>query len=83
MGQTGFCKNVWFAAVFCEILRFPAVFCENLRPQNAVIPRKTPNQQKSANFAHLSLLVKFSLSLLIPPDIKVEVYFWEIHSKTI
>ena len=29
-------------------LRFPAVFCENLRLQNAVIPRKSENQQKSA-----------------------------------
>ena len=47
MGQTGFCEN----------LRFPAVFCKNLRPRNAVIPKKSENQRKTANLAHLSLLV--------------------------
>ena len=51
MGQTGFCKNLRFSAVFCENLRFPAVFCENLRLQNAVIPRKSENQQKSAKIS--------------------------------
>ena len=61
-GQTkwrsaGFCKNLRFPAVFCENLRFPAVFCENLRPRNAVIPRKSENLRKTANLAHLSLLV--------------------------
>ena len=59
-----FCENLRFRAVFCENLRFPAVFCESLRPRNAVIPRKSENLQKSAkisektaNLAHLSLLV--------------------------
>ena len=51
MGQTGCCENLLFPAVFCENLRFPAVFCKNLRPRNAVIPRKTENQQKSAKIS--------------------------------
>ena len=47
-----------------ENLLFPAVFCENLRPRNAVISQEKrksakicENQRKTANFAHLSLLV--------------------------
>ena len=69
MGQTGFCKNLRFSAVFCENLRFPAVFCENLRLQNAVIPRKSENQQKSAKISEFRAFVPFSLSLLVPPEI--------------
>ena len=75
MGQTGFCKNLRFSAVFCENLRFPAVFCENLRLQNAVIPRKSENQQKSAKIsetAKISAFVPFSLSLLVPPNQRAE-----------
>ena len=45
MGQTGFCKILRFPAVFCENLRFS---CENLCLLNAVIHRKSENQQKSA-----------------------------------
>ena len=52
MGQTGFCEN----------LRFPAVFGENLRLPNAVIPRKSENLWKTANLAPF---VPCSLSLLI------------------
>ena len=51
MGQRSFCEYLRFPAVFCENLRFPAVFCENLRPRNAVIPRKSENQQKSAKIS--------------------------------
>ena len=75
MGQTGFCKNLRFSAVFCENLRFPAVFCENLRLRNAVIPRKSENQQKSAKIcektANSAPFVPFSLSLLIPPELSL------------
>ena len=39
------------SAAFCENLQFPAVFCENLRFLNAVVPRKSENQRKSANLA--------------------------------
>ena len=53
-GTKGFLQK---SAVSCGFLRFPAVFCENLRLRNAVIPRKSENLQKSANLAHLSLLV--------------------------
>ena len=72
MGQRGFCKNLRFPAVFCENLRFPAVFCENLRPRNAVIPRKSENQQKSAKISEnceSCAFVPFSLSLLFLPDV--------------
>ena len=75
MGQTGFCEDLRFPAGFCENLRFPAVLCENLRLRNAVIPRTSENQRKSAKIweklrktAKLAPFVPFSLSLLIPPD---------------
>ena len=71
MGQTGFCEN----------LRFPAVFCENLRLRNAVLPRKSENQQQSAKIckktANLAPLVPFSLSLLILLEKSdLEFRFW-------
>ena len=52
--------------VFCENLRFPAVFCENLRFRNAVIPRKSENQQKSAKICE-TLRIWLRLSLLVCP----------------
>ena len=78
MGQTGFCENLWFAAVFCENLgfaavfcenlRFPAVFCESLRLENTAIPRKSENQQRSATICEFQPFVAFSWSLLVPPE---------------
>ena len=62
MGQTGFCKN----------LRFPAVFCENLRFRDAVIPRKNENLQKFAK-KNCEFSSVYSLSLLIPPDVRLLV----------
>ena len=63
MGQTGFCEN----------LRFPAVFCENLHLRNAIVPRRSEDLQKSAKIckktANLAPFVPFSLSLLIPLDL--------------
>ena len=66
MGQTGFCENLQFPAIFCENLRFPAVFCENLRLRNAVIPRKSKNQQKSAKICK-KLRIRLCLSHLVSP----------------
>ena len=86
MGQTGFCKNLRFSAVFCENLRFPAVFCENLRLQNAVIPRKSENQQKSAKISEkceFRAFVPFSLSLLVPPEISLRKYLTVLGARPI
>ena len=66
MGQTTFCENLRFPAVFCEILRFPAVFCEYLHLQNAVIPRKSENLQKSAKICE-KLRIRLGLSHLVCP----------------
>ena len=67
MGQTGF-------------LRKSAVSCENLRPQNAVIPRISENQQKSAKISkklRICAFVPFSLSLLFPLALSIECQiFW-------
>ena len=46
MGETGFCKNLWFSAVSCENLRFPAVFCANLRLPNPLIYRASRKSAK-------------------------------------
>ena len=85
MGQTGFCENLRFSAVFCENLRFPAVFCENLPLRNAVIPRKSENQQKSAKIskktANSAPFVPFSLSLLIPLDLYKEKQTQQQHEQ--
>ena len=68
MGQTGFCKNLRFAAVFCENLRFPAKICA---PEMLSFPGKakiSKNLQKSAKNCEFQSFVPFSLSLLIPSD---------------
>ena len=64
--QTGFCENLRFAAGFCENLRLPTVFCEDLRLWNASIPRKSENQQKSAESSE-RLRIWLRLSLLVCP----------------
>ena len=68
MGQTGFCK----------ILRFPVVFCGNLRFLRKSAPpkcRKFQEKQKTAESAKIceKLRIWFSLSLLIPSEVLVNV----------
>ena len=65
MGQTGFCENLRFRAVFRENLRFPAVFCASEMLQFSGKAKICKNQRKTANLAPF---VPFSLFLLIPRD---------------
>ena len=63
MGQMGFCKILWFPAVFCENRRFHAVFCKDLRLRKAVIPRRSENLRIWLLFAPPHLVCPFLIPL--------------------
>ena len=72
MGQTGFCENLRFPAVFCENLRFLRFSAKICAPEMLQFPGKakiSKNLRKSAKNCESCAFVPFSLSLLFPPDI--------------